>query len=965
MVAQLVLLREFISVFAGNELILGFVLGFWFLLTALGAEAGRRMRARSVVGLLVGLEIATGFLPLLQVVAIRLVRATLLPGVAPGPNLALWSSLGILLPGCFANGWLFAALVRHATETWGEERGRAYLVETIGLAFGGLAYSMWLSPRLGSIDLAVMVAIQNGLAAFLLAWSDGRRRIAVVSVAALALFCILVYGLRTDIRTLQPLYPGGRIVSQAQSPYGHLVVTEQAGQRTFFEQGIPLFSTQDTAAQEERVHFALAQRDRVSSVLLVGGAACRAAGETLKHAPSRIDCVEPDPVVLRALRAECPGDPRIHYIETDARRYLRRTATRYDAIILGLPSPDSIQLNRFFTREFFADVSTRLMPGGVVSMALPGSESYLSPSQKVLLSSVHAALQASFRHTLTIPGEKTILLASNDPLAANVPAILARRGIQVRYLTEGYQASRLAPDRLKEVGAIAAAPSRSNADFAPVSYSHALNLWLEKSGGNLLWPIVAFAALILGVGVLFLNNPTPSVTAAIATTGFAGISLEVLLMVAFQTLYGSLYLHLGLLFAAFMFGTAAGSFAGLKGWLGGGTRGLGLLDAGLSILSLVSVVAIGSLAASGAPAVAGPFVIAMILAAAGFIVGAQFPLAARMRGEESATFYYAADLLGACLGAFATAALLLPALGLAGIGALLAVLKLGSLLGLWLAPPERVIAPAQAGRSAPAAWAAIVLFVLCGILIVSESTQMSIYSFSLSSGYLFAVVAAIFLFLWATWCRASGDDPRAPGDAPRRFPHWRTMTQAGNYLLFGLVAFFPIFRCYFKVPYLFCHVCPRQCIFGYVRPYVVSGALLANLGHYPFCQRVCPLGTLFDAVGPRTQPGRRLQRVLWGLRLAIMVLVALLYFPMDASSKVTASGIGALYTFLFRNDYSVGVWAIVVSFGFMLLGWKIKRCFCLALCPISAASDLATRLIRNLPVDAKNNQPATEGGVHG
>ena len=124
--------------------------------------------------------------------------------------------------------------------------------------------------------------------------------------------------------------------------------------------------------------------------------------------------------------------------------------------------------------------------------------------------------------------------------------------------------------------------------------------------GNLVWPIVAFAALIIAVGLLFFGSPAPRVTVAIATTGFAGISLEMTFIIAFQVLYGSLYLHLGMLFAAFMIGTAVGSALALRGLLPGGVWGLGHLDAAFVILDPLSTMELQRLASAGAAPVVGP-----------------------------------------------------------------------------------------------------------------------------------------------------------------------------------------------------------------------------------------------------------------------------------------------------------------------------------------------------------------------
>jgi len=56
--------------------------------------------------------------------------------------------------------------------------------------------------------------------------------------------------------------------------------------------------------------------------------------------------------------------PFLEIINTDARRYIKTTTKKYDAILIDLPDPDTFQINRFFTEEFFA-LSKRILNKGV------------------------------------------------------------------------------------------------------------------------------------------------------------------------------------------------------------------------------------------------------------------------------------------------------------------------------------------------------------------------------------------------------------------------------------------------------------------------------------------------------------------------------------------------------------------------------------------------------------------------
>ena len=98
------------------------------------------------------------------------------------------------------------------------------------------------------------------------------------------------------------------------------------------------------------------------------------------------------------------------------------------------------------------------------------------------------------------------------------------------------------------------------------------------------------------------------------------------------------------------------------------------------------------------------------------------------------------------------------------------------------------------------------------------------------------------------------------------------------FVAFSLVVFYPIFRCYFKIPYLFCHVCPGKCIFGFVRPYIVPAALIMNLEKRFWCYHACPIGTLFDCQGRVWRKSKRVPEPLRRVSIAVLVFTAIAYF---------------------------------------------------------------------------------------
>ena len=149
----------------------------------------------------------------------------------------------------------------------------------------------------------------------------------------------------------------------------------------------------------------------------------------------------------------------------------------------------------------------------------------------------------------------------------------------------------------------------------------------------------------------------------ILSTGLAGMSLSIVLMFLYQSRFGSLFLHIGLISSLFMLGSCLGSLLS--------ERLLVRLMSEPRYLSAVFVLAhlvlIGSIYQLPEDASATPF--ALLFAGCGFFVGIYFPVAAhrlRAAGRSPAAAGSNLEMLdhvGGAIGAVLTGWFLLPVLG--------------------------------------------------------------------------------------------------------------------------------------------------------------------------------------------------------------------------------------------------------------------------------------------------------------
>lgn len=731
-ISQTLMIRELLVAFSGVEVILGVVLGVWLLLEALGSAtaarwlAGRAPRAAWFAALQLALAV---LLPLSLVLA-RSVRAWLgaLPGVALGLGDTFRGTCGALLPLGLVDGAMFAtAAAVYVRLTRRDAAGVVYAAEAIGGIAGGALLTFLLLPRLNTSAIILLLLAGNALSAAALLWSPSvawRERL-LLGVAGAAFLLSALAGIypgveRLDRRLEAARWPGQTLLASANSPYAHLAITAQEEQRTFWLDGLPVVTSPvpDLAEAEVLAHLPLLYVAQPRRALVIGGGAGGVLRELLKYPELRVDYVELDPVLLRLLREHAPlaaaelADPRVRVHAVDGRRYLRQPpadAAAPDLILLDLPSPTTLLLNRYYTVGAFQQAQRLLAAGGVLAITLPGNPDYLSAELRDLNALLERTLRAVFPQVQVIVGERNLWLASSTAPLRDVPlatlqARWAARAIPAHIINPAYIALRLDPgvqDGFWRALAESDGAAEINTDLRPVGVGYALRHWhaLVSSGwarlarsagranlGNVGAPLVAL--LWLWAAVAWRRGGASAPVGVVAITGLSGMVIDLTLILALQSLLGYAYQQVGLVVAAFMGGLALGASimtASLRPARPDLARRLIWLVAALGAYAIGLA---GALRALYVATLAEAWTLGALLALnalGGALVGALFPLANALlvaRGaapERAAGQLYAADLAGAFLGALLGAALFLPGLGAWGTCWLLALLQLGSL----------------------------------------------------------------------------------------------------------------------------------------------------------------------------------------------------------------------------------------------------------------------------------------------
>ena len=666
---QLVTIREFLSQFHGNEITISLTLFCWLLLTGLGSLIAKPFhRASYTFYALLCLVIA--FWPLAQLILIRGFReAFFVHGVAPGPYQIFLYILATTTPYCLLTGFILPyalVVLNQGYEPFSS--GRLYLTDNVGDIAGGALFSFllvyWMKPFATIAVSSTLLLIIS----FLLLL--GIRRVLLLLPVSLVTFLFYLFSLSAHFETSTLSRQYGEILRYEESPYGRMVITREGPQHTFWESGLPLYSDGDVTASEEKIHYPLSQLDAVQHVLLVSGGFGETLAEVLKHSPESVDYVELDPH-LTALGEELGFLRKTRHltvVNADGRHYVRSTQKKYDAVIIDLPDPDTFQINRFFTSEFFGEVKKILSGRGILSFGLRYSPNYLSEVTKKKLSSVYQTARMHFQTVLVLPGGEAYFLCSDGKLQEDVPARLAGKSISTSYV-EGFFHGNVTRERISELERHLQTEGYVNTDFEPRIMNLVFEEWFSMHGTT---PHLLLLVL-LGLTVIYLLFSRKE-EYLLFSTGFVTMGVEMLVIFAFQILYGYVYLQISGIVTAFLAGLLPGA---LLGNLAGRRNTAGLVFSDFMLLCLLLVFFVW---VSFFRVELPPYAFLVYCFVFSLFCGYQFPTAAALIGEEKspAAGCLAADLMGAGVGTLVTGTLLIPLWGIRWAIILLILVKISS-----------------------------------------------------------------------------------------------------------------------------------------------------------------------------------------------------------------------------------------------------------------------------------------------
>lgn len=696
LLAQVILTRELVKGFYGNEFFIGWVFGAWLFWVALGSRASKFFPGILPPSALKFCHLSSAVLVPPEIILIRFIKGQggASGGVIPDLLPALILSFLVLAPLCLILGAQFGFSGQFQKIQPGDTASltsKAYFWETLGFAVTGVIFT-FAFLRWDEFRICGVIIFMNALAFLILTGRGQRHILKITGLAVMAMGLVLLFQspfINTWAVGLS--YPGQEILESRNSTQGNLTVTRTGAQKNFYQNGLFLGADRDQMFCEQLVHLAMLSHPSPRKIFFLGTGFNGAIFEILKHKPQIVYYAEADPLWLEMGQRfaaddlkKSLSDPRLCPLKGDFRAMIKTLPNDLDMIIVNAPNPSTAALNRYYTKEFFDLAKSHLKSGGILSTHLTFSPDTVSPELKLLAGSLRKTIADAFSSVIVLPDYTLFMLASQNSLPED-PAVLVKRmrdrNIKNNFVIAPYLVNRYTNDRVREVNEALKheTAARINRDLRPTGYVYTLNHWLSLfhpalskiflAVQNIGFKTLAFLGCVVLAGLFYgpgkggMRNR--KILASMGLAGLSIMSAEIMVIYGFQVYYGDLYDKIAWIIAVFMAGLAAGTgIAGRMNWKS--LTAVKYLHAFCAVLFL----AVYALKFAGRQ----PFPEAVWFVYSFFLsvpVGMEFSLLSR---HEPAKIY-AADLWGSGLGSVLAGVFLVPALGLVDAGILLSLLN--------------------------------------------------------------------------------------------------------------------------------------------------------------------------------------------------------------------------------------------------------------------------------------------------
>jgi predicted membrane-bound spermidine synthase len=651
-------------------------------------------------------------------------------GGAPISHSALFSIFALAIPTIYAGAsfaLLFGGFGRHHDEI-GVSRG--YLLDTVGFALGGLAITGILSVAGADPELLILLGVTGLWLCLRAVQKTHTRWLVLFPMSIVAIMLAYVGKIALPNSTDRERGSGSRFIVDATvsdgswslrslSPYGQIDVNSDSLSTDAYVNS-RLASSYPGVDAGESIVLPLAMVPSPRNLAILGGSLDGKAGFALQDTSLEVCQVEPDPVI-RSLFVHMSGEgcltrpkvddwsrsgsdslpwrgretrhpaqfdsDRLSIVAKDPVDFLTGAQANLDVIFINYLDPATIAQGNYFTREFFELAKEKLSEKGVLAFSTRCGENFIPPERLDYIKSLVVTLTSVFPKVAIIPGETAMLIGGMPGSSVTTDAdniLMGARvyGGRLAHYGSAYIEDILSQWRIEKLnGQLATHPGALLTTDTPQGFLLNSMFEMDKFRGVdsrilrslrhlprwsavllCLLPIALFSLAAVRSGVAASHLP-------VFYAGWFGLSANILLMAAYQSVAGSLFSRLGLLTGCFMIGLALGAA------LGQGSASRRLDRFGLSVVIFVSAACmlfLGLLLPRGLGELgtrhALQVTILVASAITGVFPGLIFSMSAGRhapvsRRQPSAGSLYGMDLVGSAAGGLAATLILLPIIG--------------------------------------------------------------------------------------------------------------------------------------------------------------------------------------------------------------------------------------------------------------------------------------------------------------
>ncbi|OPX35338.1 hypothetical protein B1H10_01485 [candidate division KSB1 bacterium 4484_188] len=585
---QIVFIRLLLEIFQGNELSVGLVLSVWLIGSALGAAVFQPLLKK--------LDLSSALPVILFPILLTdyfLIKITphlfgLLPGAQLNLESMVWVSLGTIIPAALLMGALFPCLVELQSASKiskSKNITEIYQWESMGAFAAGLLLNFILFSVLNSFQIVILCLMVfylflpgNLIGQFTILKKVNRLRIIYLFFCIILLLSgpVLVNYFHAHI------YKPYLILSEKDTPYGNLKVTRLEKQLVLFSQGKVLYSTPDPFSAESRTLLPLLLHPAPRHILILGG---NLVGYLpyLEHIPSvtQIVYVEIDPTLVEFQRklidsTEFRTGLKLEFVVSDIRKFLTLGTEKYDLICLNQPEASTLNLNRLYSQTFVRLVKQRLKTGGIYFFTIRSSENYLNADLAQYINILKNTVESVFTSVFIVPGDENHFLASDTNYFTDILSRYSEKlktyHLRPTYFVPAYLNFRLSGERVRSFAEqLSRQPVTGlNTDFNLKAYLYHFRVWNRVYGlrtkhvFNFLnkykfWLIIGSLLLLFITKIVLWRRSTMRLLMRLSIIGGISVALEIIFMLEYQVLFGTLYSRIAIIFSLYMIGLASGT----------------------------------------------------------------------------------------------------------------------------------------------------------------------------------------------------------------------------------------------------------------------------------------------------------------------------------------------------------------------------------------------------------------------